>query len=68
MSCLGFNTERSTRLLRFTPSPLSHTYRHSWPFLTPVKRSEAPGYYDVIKHPMDMGSVLARLESDTYQV
>ncbi|GBF96671.1 transcription factor [Raphidocelis subcapitata] len=42
-------------------------HRHSWPFLCPVKKTEAPGYYEVIKNPMDMSTVMARLDSDVYQ-
>ncbi len=26
--------------------------KNSWPFLTPVNKSEVPDYYDVIKEPM----------------
>ena len=43
-------------------------HRYSWPFMAPVKKSEAPGYYDVILAPMDIATVMARLESDIYQV
>lgn len=42
-------------------------HRYSWPFMAPVKKSEAPGYYDIILSPMDIGTVMARLESDIYQ-
>lgn len=38
----------------------------SW-FLNPVDPVDAPGYYKVIKTPMDFGTVRAKLESGKYQ-
>lgn len=42
--------------------------RYAWPFLAPVKASEAPDYYEVISNPMDLSTVMARLDSEMYQV
>jgi len=38
----------------------------SW-FLKPVDPVDAPGYYKVIKNPMDFGTIRAKLESSKYQ-
>ncbi|KAJ3012031.1 Transcriptional activator spt7 [Thoreauomyces humboldtii] len=39
---------------------------HSFPFLTPVLKREVPDYYDVIKNPMDLGTMAAKLEAHQY--
>lgn len=31
-----------------------------------VKRSEAPGYYDVVKNPMDLGTMHKKLQKGAY--
>eukprot|EP00038_Savillea_parva_P010621 m.191540 g.191540 ORF g.191540 m.191540 type:complete len:1007 (+) comp18375_c0_seq1:116-3136(+) len=38
----------------------------SWPFLEPVSREEAPGYYSVIKHPMDLKQIGFRIRDKSY--
>ncbi|KND01485.1 uncharacterized protein SPPG_03286 [Spizellomyces punctatus DAOM BR117] len=40
---------------------------HSFPFLKPVAKREAPDYYDVIKHPMDLGTMTTKLNNHQYQ-
>eukprot|EP00177_Eucheuma_denticulatum_P008711 GFKZ01015831.1.p1 GENE.GFKZ01015831.1~~GFKZ01015831.1.p1 ORF type:complete len:1277 (-),score=315.88 GFKZ01015831.1:333-4163(-) len=35
------------------------------PFRKPVMKKDAPGYFDVIKHPMDLSTVLSHLENKT---
>ncbi|KAI8601118.1 hypothetical protein EDD21DRAFT_115910 [Dissophora ornata] len=40
---------------------------HSTPFLNKVNKREAPDYFQVIKHPMDLGTVLKKLKSFAYQ-
>lgn len=53
-------------------SQLSHllndmqNHASSWPFLHPVNRDEVPDYYAVIKEPMDLSTMEAKLESDVY--
>eukprot|EP00958_Prasinococcus_capsulatus_P021344 scaffold2886_cov398-Prasinococcus_capsulatus_cf.AAC.16 len=37
------------------------------PFLRAVKKSEAPDYYDVIKNPMDLGTMGKKLKAGKYQ-
>ncbi|KAI8460761.1 Bromodomain-containing protein, partial [Phakopsora pachyrhizi] len=32
-------------------------------FLSRVKKSNPPDYYDIIKHPMDLGTVLKKVKS-----
>jgi len=43
-------------------------HRHSWPFREPVDavKLEVPYYYDVIKEPMDFGTIERKLKSDMY--
>lgn len=36
------------------------------PFLTPVTEEAAPGYHDIVKEPMDLGTVLSKLKSGAY--
>lgn len=44
--------------------------RHSssWPFATPVDpvASAAPGYFDIIKHPMDLSTIQSKLRMNHY--
>ncbi|PIA19195.1 Bromodomain-containing protein, partial [Coemansia reversa NRRL 1564] len=36
------------------------------PFLSQVKRKDAPDYYKVIRQPMDLGTMVRNLRSETY--
>lgn len=36
--------------------------RSAIPFVAPVDPAEVPDYYDVIKSPMDLGTILERLQ------
>nr|CAB3257876.1 histone acetyltransferase KAT2A [Phallusia mammillata] len=38
----------------------------AWPFLEPVKKSEVPDYYDVIKTPMDLKTLSERIRQKQY--
>ncbi|XP_061430009.1 histone acetyltransferase KAT2B isoform X1 [Lethenteron reissneri] len=38
----------------------------AWPFMEPVKKSEAPDYYDVIRFPMDLKTMSERLKNRYY--
>ncbi|KAF1946643.1 transcriptional activator spt7 [Clathrospora elynae] len=40
---------------------------HAHPFLQRVNKREAPDYYNVIKHPMDIGSMLKKLKQLQYK-
>ncbi|KID92424.1 transcriptional activator spt7 [Metarhizium guizhouense ARSEF 977] len=44
----------------------AHT-EYSGPFLTRVSKKEAPDYYNLIKNPMDLGSMTKKLKSLTYK-
>jgi transcriptional activator SPT7 len=43
----------------------NHT-EHSIPFLKPVQKREAPNYYDIIKRPMDLGTMSKKLKNYQY--
>ena len=36
-------------------------------FIEPVKASDAPDYYNVIKHPMDFSTMAAKIENQDYR-
>ncbi|KAJ1687066.1 hypothetical protein LUZ63_018456 [Rhynchospora breviuscula] len=40
----------------------------AWPFKEPVDAREVPDYYDIIKDPMDLKTMLKRVESEVYYV
>ncbi|KAI8804965.1 hypothetical protein BJ742DRAFT_822169 [Cladochytrium replicatum] len=40
---------------------------HSTPFLQRVNKREAPNYFDIIKNPMDLGTMTKRLKSSHYK-
>ncbi|CAG8604516.1 11840_t:CDS:10 [Paraglomus brasilianum] len=40
---------------------------HSQPFLQKVNKREAPGYYNVITNPMDLGTMTKKLKNSQYQ-
>ncbi|EXJ96047.1 hypothetical protein A1O1_01173 [Capronia coronata CBS 617.96] len=44
----------------------AHT-EHSFPFLNPVKKKDAPDYYLIIKHPMDLGTMTKKLKQLAYK-
>lgn len=40
--------------------------KYSWPFLYPVTEQDAPGYFSVITHPMDLSTVRSKLDGRKY--
>jgi transcriptional activator SPT7 len=40
---------------------------HSGPFLNRVNKREAPDYYNIIKHPMDIGTMMKKLKNFQYK-
>ncbi|KAK4516715.1 Nucleolar GTP-binding protein 1 [Mucor velutinosus] len=46
---------------------LKNYTEHSTPFLTKVSKREAPDYYEVIKNPMDLGTVSKKLKAFQYK-
>ena len=40
---------------------------HSYPFLTKVNKRDVPDYYDVIKNPMDLGTMTRKLKAFQYK-
>ncbi|CAG0917292.1 unnamed protein product [Notodromas monacha] len=43
-------------------------HEDAWPFMRPVKKSDVPDYYDVIKRPMDFGTMKGKLDDNKYLV
>ena len=43
-------------------------HQSSWPFLQPVSRDDVADYYEVIKEPMDLSTMEAKLEADNYAI
>jgi histone acetyltransferase len=41
--------------------------KDSWPFLDPVDRKQVPDYFEVIKRPMDLGTMLSKVNSNFYR-
>lgn len=41
-------------------------FDYAWPFLEPVKTTQAPDYYNIIKYPMDLQTMTERLERGYY--
>ncbi|CAH1123750.1 unnamed protein product [Ceutorhynchus assimilis] len=41
-------------------------YEAAWPFLRPVQQKEVPDYYDIIKEPMDFGTIKYKLNMGKY--
>jgi transcriptional activator SPT7 len=46
---------------------LKNYTEHSTAFLSKVSKRDAPDYYDVIKHPMDLGSMQKKVKSGQYK-
>ncbi|XP_066443709.1 histone acetyltransferase KAT2A isoform X2 [Eleutherodactylus coqui] len=42
------------------------THPSAWPFMEPVKKSEAPDYYEVIRFPIDLKTMTERLKNRYY--
>ncbi|XP_039592316.1 histone acetyltransferase KAT2B isoform X1 [Polypterus senegalus] len=42
------------------------SHQNAWPFMEPVKKTEAPGYSDVIRFPMDLKTMSERLKNRYY--
>ncbi|GMR34319.1 hypothetical protein PMAYCL1PPCAC_04514 [Pristionchus mayeri] len=38
----------------------------AWPFIAPVDKREVPDYYDVIKRPMDLQTMVTKIKNNTY--
>ncbi|KAB5557503.1 hypothetical protein DKX38_008412 [Salix brachista] len=45
-----------------------HDHVDAWPFKEPVDARDVPDYYDIIKDPMDLKTMLKRVESEQYYV
>ncbi|XP_078091992.1 histone acetyltransferase KAT2B isoform X4 [Mustelus asterias] len=42
------------------------SHQSAWPFMEPVKKTEAPGYYEVIRFPMDLKTMSERVKNRYY--
>lgn len=41
--------------------------KYNWPFLSPVKEEEAPGYFTIITKPIDLSTIRNKLENKKYK-
>ncbi|CAD6205139.1 unnamed protein product [Miscanthus lutarioriparius] len=64
-----YNTYRQqlTNLMRTLLKNLSE-HPDAWPFKEPVDSRDVPDYYDIIKDPIDLKTMLRRVDSDQYYV
>ncbi|GAA5978534.1 hypothetical protein JCM11641_007977 [Rhodosporidiobolus odoratus] len=46
---------------------IKNTTEHSTPFLQKVRKADVPDYYDVIKRPMDLATLLKKVKQQTYR-
>ncbi|GAA5849941.1 hypothetical protein JCM8547_000959 [Rhodosporidiobolus lusitaniae] len=46
---------------------IKNTTEHSGAFLQKVRKSDVPDYYDVIKRPMDLGTLLKKVKQQAYR-
>ncbi|GAA6001668.1 hypothetical protein JCM10207_002256 [Rhodosporidiobolus poonsookiae] len=46
---------------------IKNTTEHSGAFLQKVRKADVPDYYDVIKRPMDLGSLLKKVKQQAYR-
>ncbi|ORY56206.1 hypothetical protein BCR35DRAFT_309912 [Leucosporidium creatinivorum] len=46
---------------------IKNTTEHSGAFLQKVRKTDVPDYYDVIKRPMDLATLLKRVKQQTYR-
>ncbi|XP_032868037.1 histone acetyltransferase KAT2B isoform X1 [Amblyraja radiata] len=42
------------------------SHQSAWPFMEPVKKTDAPGYYEVIRFPMDLKTMSERVKNRYY--
>lgn len=40
--------------------------KYIWPFTQPVTEKDAPGYFDVVKNPMDISTIRRKIDSGSY--
>uniref|UniRef100_A0A7N8YAA7 Histone acetyltransferase n=1 Tax=Mastacembelus armatus TaxID=205130 RepID=A0A7N8YAA7_9TELE len=48
------------------PNFIYCTHPDAWPFMEPVKKSEAPDYYEIIRFPIDLKTMTERLKNKYY--
>jgi hypothetical protein len=67
-SSMMSNHPDETITLRSLKEVVEKLYHHelAGPFLHPVKEGDAPGYCDVVKIPMDLGTVRKKLKNGSY--
>ncbi|GAA5926853.1 hypothetical protein JCM3775_007059 [Rhodotorula graminis] len=46
---------------------IRNTTEHSGPFLQKVRKADVPDYYDVIKRPMDLATLLKKVKQQSYR-
>ena len=59
-------TEREQTLCRTLLNDLTR-HEHAWPFLEQVDEKAYPRYYEVIKNPMDLGTIKNKMKNKQYE-
>ncbi|KAL3531283.1 hypothetical protein ACH5RR_010605 [Cinchona calisaya] len=64
----GVSNQKSMTAFMRSLIKVMHDHPDAWPFKEPVDAREVPDYYEVIKDPIDLKTLLKRVDSELYYV